>query len=183
MGLLDMIIVCRWNVKVGIPDHMFVLGDEAVSDVVGRLQLMPVMVLSARLCPAGAEGTVFAFLMSVSNFGGTCASWAGAALLRHLRVTRLDFTRLWLAVLLRALLRLVPLLFLPLLLPRGTLDDLHVVGFASSPASDPIHRGDNDADDDDDDDESRRFVPLPSPTSYELALLTTDPTVVVDSKP
>ena len=98
IGLLDIIIVCRWNVKMGIPDHMFVIGDEAVTDVIGRLQLMPFMVLSARLCPPGIEGTVFAFLMSLSNFGATCASWAGALLLQYMCGMHFNHGHLWLAV-------------------------------------------------------------------------------------
>lgn len=121
-GLLDMVIVSRWNLRMGIPDHAFVIGDATLTDVIGRLQLIPFMVLSARLCPPGIEGTVFAFLMSLSNFGATCASWLGALLLRQLHVRRDDYTHLWLAVLIRSLLRLTPLLFLTLL-PVGTADD------------------------------------------------------------
>ncbi|MCO5558709.1 hypothetical protein L7F22_012295 [Adiantum nelumboides] len=123
MGLSDTIIVNRWNLRVGIPDHAFVIGDETLTDVIGRLQLIPFMVLSARLCPPGIEGTVFAFLMSVSNFGATCASWNGAFLLHQLNVRREDYSSLWLAVVIRSLLRLTPPLFL-FLLPLGTVDDL-----------------------------------------------------------
>eukprot|EP00250_Pteridium_aquilinum_P017511 c23666_g1_i2 orf=338-1174(+) len=123
MGLCDIIIVTRWNLQMGIPDHAFVIGDETLTDVIGRLQLIPFMVLSARLCPPGIEGTVFAFLMSVSNFGATCAAWMGALLLQQLHVRKEDYSQLWLAVLVRSLLRLSPLLFLSLL-PPGTVDDL-----------------------------------------------------------
>lgn len=123
MGLCDIIIVTRLNVRMGIPDHAFVIGDETLTDVIGRLQLIPFMVLSARLCPPGIEGTVFAFLMSVSNFGWTCAQWMGALLLQQLRVRKEDYSNLWLAVLIRSIFRLAPLLFLTLL-PLGTVDDL-----------------------------------------------------------
>ncbi|KAI5063221.1 hypothetical protein GOP47_0021768 [Adiantum capillus-veneris] len=123
MGLSDTIIVKRWNLKMGIPDHAFVIGDETLTDVIGRLQLIPFMVLSARLCPPGVEGTVFAFLMSVSNFGATCASWNGAFLLHQLHIRKEDYSNLWLAVVIRSLLRLTPALFL-FLLPHGTVDDL-----------------------------------------------------------
>ncbi|MCO5557668.1 hypothetical protein L7F22_011237 [Adiantum nelumboides] len=123
MGLSDTIIVNRWNLRVGIPDHAFVIGDETLTDVIWRLQLIPFLVLSARLCPPGVEGTVFAFLMSVSNFGATCASWNGAFLLHQLNVRREDYSSLWLAVVIRSLLRLMPVLFL-FLLPLGTVDDL-----------------------------------------------------------
>ncbi|KAH7307156.1 hypothetical protein KP509_22G048500 [Ceratopteris richardii] len=124
-GLCDTIIVNRWNLRMGIPDHAFVVGDETLTDIIGRLQLIPFMVLSARLCPPGVEGTVFAFLMSVSNFGATCASWNGAFLLQQLHINREDYSNLWIAIVLRSLLRLTPLIFL-FLLPLGTVDDLEV---------------------------------------------------------
>ncbi|KAI5063223.1 hypothetical protein GOP47_0021770 [Adiantum capillus-veneris] len=123
MGLCDTVIVNRWNLQLGIPDRAFVIGDETFTDVIGRLQLIPFMVLSARLCPPGVEGTVFAFLMSVSNFGATCASWNGAFLLHQLHVSKEDYSNLWLAVVIRSLLRLTPAIFL-FLLPLGTVDDL-----------------------------------------------------------
>ena len=153
---------------------MFVIGDEAVTDVIGRLQLMPFMVLSARLCPPGIEGTVFAFLMSLSNFGATCASWAGALLLRYMHVTRLDYGRLWLAVLVRALLRLAPLLFLTMLLPEGTLDDVHApqIGLGVGAGVGPSDRSSQQRGVEEEEEESGQFLLLPSPTSQEMAVLT-----------
>jgi hypothetical protein len=75
-GMLDLLLVTRVNLRLGIPDHVFVLGDEAVSRAFKRLCMMPVYVLAARIVPPGIEGTVFALLMSVSNFGGEkSGSW------------------------------------------------------------------------------------------------------------
>jgi hypothetical protein len=74
--MLDLLLVTRVNLRLGIPDHIFVLGDEAVSRAFKRLCMMPVYVLAARIVPPGIEGTVFALLMSASNFGGEMSgSW------------------------------------------------------------------------------------------------------------
>ncbi|KAL6846170.1 hypothetical protein ACP4OV_023618 [Aristida adscensionis] len=108
-GLLDLAFVLRWNLALGVPDAAFVTMEECVSRVVGRLRLMPMMVLSAKLCPPGAEGTFFALLMCIDSLGMVAAKAGGAAVLCALRVTRTDFGRLWLAVLLRNALRLATL--------------------------------------------------------------------------
>ncbi|XP_057871909.2 probable folate-biopterin transporter 6 isoform X2 [Cryptomeria japonica] len=123
IGLLDIILVTRMNLRMHIPDQAFVLGDEALSDALSRLQIMPLLILSAQLCPTGIEGTVFSFLMSVSNFGNTCGSWFGALLLKWLHVQKDDYSRLWLAVLIRSLLRLSPLMFL-FLVPDCTVENI-----------------------------------------------------------
>ncbi|KAF7059011.1 hypothetical protein CFC21_065967 [Triticum aestivum] len=105
-GLLDLTFVLRWNLALGVPDAAFVTLEECVSRVVGRVRLMPMMVLSTKLCPPGAEGTFFALLMCIDSLGMLVAKTGGAFVLRALHVTRTDFSNLWLAVLLRNLLRL-----------------------------------------------------------------------------
>ncbi|KAL7122323.1 hypothetical protein ACP275_01G038400 [Erythranthe tilingii] len=117
-GMLDLALVLRWNLKLGIPDYFFVVIDSSVSQLIGRLKWMPLLVLSSKLCPAGIEGTFFALLMSIDNFGLLTSSWFGGLLLRVLKVTRTEFGNLWVAVLVRNLLRISPL-FLLFLVPKG----------------------------------------------------------------
>lgn len=76
---------------------------------------MPLLVLAARLCPAGIEGTFFALLMSVDNVGMLSASWAGGLLLQATGIRRKNFKYLWLAVLIRNIMMLFPLPFLGLI--------------------------------------------------------------------
>lgn len=150
-GLLDLTFVLRWNLLLGVPDAAFVTLEECCARVVGRVRLMPMMVLSTKLCPPGAEGTFFALLMCIDSAGMLAAKAGGAAVLRALRVTRTDFARLWLAVLVRNLLRLSTLAAISLvptadqtdvLLPRDGDDEerLQLAKFADH------------VDDDDDDD-------------------------------
>lgn len=73
---------------------------------------MPLLVLAAKLCPSGIEGTFFALLMSVDNLGIMSSSWGGGILLKLTGITRTNFKYLWLTILLRNAMRLLPLLFL-----------------------------------------------------------------------
>lgn len=113
-GLLDLALVLRLNLKIGIPDFFFVVIDEFFHKMLGRLKWMPLLVLSSKLCPAGIEGTFFALLMSIDHIGMLTSSWNGGILLHVLRITRTQFDNLWLAILIRSLLRILPvgLLFL-----------------------------------------------------------------------
>ncbi|KAF8392987.1 hypothetical protein HHK36_021228 [Tetracentron sinense] len=117
-GMLDLMMVLRLNLKFGIPDYFFVVIDSGVSQMIGRLKWMPLLVLSSKLCPSGIEGTFFALLMSIDNFGILSSTWIGGLLLHILKVTRTQFDNLWLAILIRNILRVVPLCLL-YLVPRS----------------------------------------------------------------
>jgi hypothetical protein len=117
-GMLDLILVFRLNLKFGISDYFFIVIDESVHQMIGRLKWMPLLVLSSKLCPSGIEGTFFALLMSIDNVGLLSASWGGGGLLHILKVTRTNFDNLWLVILIRNILRISPLCLL-YLIPRG----------------------------------------------------------------
>uniref|UniRef100_A0A5B7A6W8 Putative folate-biopterin transporter 2 n=1 Tax=Davidia involucrata TaxID=16924 RepID=A0A5B7A6W8_DAVIN len=117
-GMLDLMLVLRLNLKFGVPDYFFVVIDESVSQMIGRLKWMPLLVLSSKLCPPGIEGTFFALLMSIDNVGILSSSWGGGFLLHILKVTRTQFDKLWLAILIRNILRVTPLSLL-FLVPRS----------------------------------------------------------------
>lgn len=117
-GMLDLALVLRWNLKLSVPDFVFVVVDASVSQMIGRLKWMPLLVLSSKLCPPGIEGTFFALLMSIDNAGLLTSSWLGGILLHVLNVTRTEFDNMWLAILIRNMLRIAPL-FLLFLVPRA----------------------------------------------------------------
>ncbi|KAJ4957957.1 hypothetical protein NE237_025068 [Protea cynaroides] len=108
-GMLDLMLVLRLNLKFGLPDYFFVVIDEGVSRMTGRLKWMPLLVFSSKLCPSGIEGTFFALLMSIDNMGVLTSSWGGGVLLHILQVTRIQFDNLWLAILVRNIMRILPL--------------------------------------------------------------------------
>ncbi|KAJ4958387.1 hypothetical protein NE237_025498 [Protea cynaroides] len=121
-GILDLIFVLRWNLKLGVPDYFFVVTEECVSRIISRIRWMPMMVLSTRLCPVGIEGTFFALLMCIDSLGSLSSKWGGGIVLHLLHVTRTDFTNLWFALLIRNSLRIATL-GLIFLIPQGDQSD------------------------------------------------------------
>jgi folate/biopterin transporter len=112
LGMTMLLLVTHANRALGIDDHWFSLGDSLILTVVGQITFMPVLVLSARLCPAGVEATLFALLMSVWNLSGLVSQELGALLTQVLGVTETNFDNLWLLVVLTNLSTLLPLPFL-----------------------------------------------------------------------
>jgi len=123
-GVLDLIFILRWNLVIGIPDYFFVVIEESATRITGKIRWIPMLVLSTRLCPLGIEGTFFALLMCIDSIGALCSRWGGGVLLRLLHVTRTDFTNLWLAVLIRDMLRFAILALVFLLPKTGQYDEL-----------------------------------------------------------
>ncbi|KAA8521714.1 hypothetical protein F0562_012387 [Nyssa sinensis] len=121
-GMLDLVFISRWNLILGIPDYFFVVMEECVSRIVSRIRWMPMIVLSTRLCPLGIEGTFFALLMCIDSLGSLSSKWGGGMVLHQLHVTRTDFTNLWLAVLIRNLLRIATLTLIFLVPNSNQLD-------------------------------------------------------------
>ncbi|KAL8153095.1 LOW QUALITY PROTEIN: hypothetical protein V2J09_010855 [Rumex salicifolius] len=111
-GMLDLLLVLRLNLKLGISDHIFAVIDEGIYQLIGRLKWMPFLRkdLSSGdqrlfLCAANVyrqHWSFFALLMSIDNIGVS------------------KFHNLWLGIVIRNFLRLIPLGFL-FLIPR---DDL-----------------------------------------------------------
>ena len=115
LGMTTLILVTHANRTLGIDDQWFSLGDSLVLTVAGQIAFMPVLVLSARLCPPGVAATLFALLMSVVNLSGLLSHELGALLTHQLGVTETDFSNLWLLVLVTNLTTLLPLPLLGML--------------------------------------------------------------------
>ncbi|NMF85388.1 folate/biopterin family MFS transporter [Nodosilinea sp. P-1105] len=119
LGLSMLLLVTHANRSLGIDDRWFSLGDSLVLTVMGQIAFMPVLVLSARLCPPGVEATLFALLMSIVNLASLTSHELGALLTHWLGVTETNFDHLWQLVLLTNLSTLLPLPLL-FLLPQST---------------------------------------------------------------
>ncbi|CAN0036385.1 unnamed protein product [Discosporangium mesarthrocarpum] len=112
LGLTQLLLVSHANRALGIPDELFTFGDDVILTVLGQIAFMPVLVLAARICPPGIEGTLFALLMSIFNGGTIVGSELGALLTRVIGVTDVNFTRLGTLIVLCNLSSLLPLPFL-----------------------------------------------------------------------
>ena len=115
LGLSQVLLTTHLNRELGIPDKLFVLGDSAVLAALGQVAFMPTLVLAAKLCPPGAEGTVFASLMSIYNFSGTVSSELGSLLTSALGVVDGNYDNLTMLVTICALSGLLTLPFIDLL--------------------------------------------------------------------
>ena len=58
--IVDLVIIKRWNVAVGIPDKVFfLLGNATFENLTNILHAIPMSALSAKLSPPGMESAVF----------------------------------------------------------------------------------------------------------------------------
>lgn len=112
LGFSQLLLVYHMNRQLGIPDELFTFGDDVVLAVLGQIAFMPTLVLAARLCPPGVEGTLFALLMSIFNGGAIVGSELGALLTRTMGVTDVDFRNLGMLIAVCNLSSLLPLPFL-----------------------------------------------------------------------
>uniref|UniRef100_A0A7S0T5G3 Folate/biopterin transporter n=1 Tax=Erythrolobus madagascarensis TaxID=708628 RepID=A0A7S0T5G3_9RHOD len=111
LGLTQLLLVTHANRALGLDDKLFALADSAVLTVLGQVGFMPVLVLAARLCPAGVEATLFAALMSIYNAASATGNELGAVLTHVLGVTETNFDNLALLVTLCTLSSLLVLPF------------------------------------------------------------------------
>ncbi|KAJ3213103.1 hypothetical protein HK099_007567 [Clydaea vesicula] len=68
-SFLDIMLVKRWNIAIGLPDLPFLFGGRILNYGITYVQQVPFLVMAAQLCPDGIEATFFATLMSCSNGG------------------------------------------------------------------------------------------------------------------
>jgi len=104
------ILVFHLNRPLGIPDYVFAAVERVILTLVGELVIMPMVVLGARVCPVGVEGTLYALLMSISNIAGVVSSEWGSLLTKMFGVTAVDFSALWKLMLVCHALDLIPIL-------------------------------------------------------------------------
>jgi len=119
-NLFDYVLVMRWNRAIGIPDALFVIGDDAFTVVMSRFFSMPLFVLASKVCPDNLEATLFAMLMSLSNFGSTVSDFAGVTLCEVFGVVGRNFDMLPEAIITKSLCRLLPIPLIFMLVPNLT---------------------------------------------------------------
>lgn len=121
----------RWNIQMGIPDTVFVLGTEAMQVVVGQLNYMPLGVIMMALCSPGVESSLYAIMAGSSNLGNAFASYKGAAVLEWLDIKpsgnmsgeSVQFDNLWIASTISLVIQVIPLVFIYILVPDAKQTD------------------------------------------------------------
>ena len=98
-NMLSIVVVTRINLLIGITDFWFCITADALTIALAEINSMPLLVLACNLCPKNIEGTLYAFLMSVNNFGYLASNQFGALLTNILGITNTNFKNLsWLIV-------------------------------------------------------------------------------------
>lgn len=124
-GIADLILVLRLNLALGIPDTVFVLGDDVLFTTLGTTLTMPINVLMAQLCPPSIEAMFFAGLASLNNSAYDVSEYLGAIIIQFFGITKEDRSALWKAIILKQFFKFIPI-FLPLyLLPDRSPTDEH----------------------------------------------------------
>eukprot|EP00931_Biecheleriopsis_adriatica_P057190 TRINITY_DN33917_c0_g1_i1.p1 TRINITY_DN33917_c0_g1~~TRINITY_DN33917_c0_g1_i1.p1 ORF type:complete len:574 (+),score=95.11 TRINITY_DN33917_c0_g1_i1:143-1864(+) len=143
LSWLDVLIFTRGNLKLGIPDHLFVLGSSVSETIVFQWRWMPGILFLSQLCPKGMEATMYALLAGCHNLGSSVASSCGALALQWLQVQpngqadeASQFDNLWKASALSSLLSFATCILLPFFIPDVRQTDTLLTGDA---ASDPSH--------------------------------------------
>eukprot|EP00668_Euglena_longa_P004893 GGOE01005734.1.p1 GENE.GGOE01005734.1~~GGOE01005734.1.p1 ORF type:complete len:628 (+),score=126.49 GGOE01005734.1:124-1884(+) len=128
-SILDIVQYQRWNLDLGLPDWVFMLGKASFQNTLFMINAMPTHVLMSKVCPNGVEASVFALLAGFSNFGMTVASYLGAYSLSLVGMDGIggeevdDFSGAWKACLLNAVVAPIALLLLPFLIPDARIRD------------------------------------------------------------
>lgn len=82
-----------------LPYFEIVMIDGIVESFCGQLIMMPLTVVAAKICDEGVEGSFFSFVMSIMNFAVFLADETGAAIAHILGVTKKNFDRLYILML------------------------------------------------------------------------------------
>ena len=88
------ILVKRINLILKIDDFIFLLFGNCIMSLIGDLVAMPILSLSAILCPKNLEGTVYSLFMSANNFGYSLGNLFGSFLTEFFMVTHNHFDNL-----------------------------------------------------------------------------------------
>jgi MFS family permease len=106
------LLVTRINIKIGIPDFLFVIFSSSFLNMLGEIIGMPLLSLAAVLSPESLEATSYSVFMSAINFGGIMSNLLGSMLTSLLGISSKNYSKLPELVIISNFLSLVPLPFI-----------------------------------------------------------------------
>ncbi|CAE7528805.1 unnamed protein product [Symbiodinium natans] len=121
--LVEVVLVMRWNLLLGIPDFLFLVGDDTFGLMVSRFFYIPMCVLAAKVCPPNLEATLFATLLSINNLGWSISGFLGVTMCEVWGLEGDNFDNLPLASLVKACTTLLPLPLIFVLTPTFSPND------------------------------------------------------------
>ena len=93
-----------------ITNFALALLEGLMMTIVSEFILMPLVVLSERICQEGIEGTFYAFIISIQNLSGIIGDEWGSLIVNAFGVTADNFTHLWKVMVLCHACDIIPLL-------------------------------------------------------------------------
>lgn len=74
---------------------------------------MPIIIISAKLCPKGIEGMIWAILLSTCDLASSISGYISSACLKLLGITTYDYDQFWLLLVITNIINLYPLFMIP----------------------------------------------------------------------
>ena len=109
LGFLQIALVQRTNVAVGIPDTAFILGDDVLQAITVSIIQTPILVIISDACPTNLKGTAYELVNSVANLCAIASSFLSAGLMDSLGISRTNFHNLTLLLVITNTLNMLPL--------------------------------------------------------------------------
>jgi len=81
-SIIDLTIIMRWNIAIGIPDKVyFLFGNAIIENLVIILNSIAMSSIYAKMSPPGMESAVFAYTVGIANFCGMISNLLGSAVI------------------------------------------------------------------------------------------------------
>ncbi|EKX72396.1 BT1 folate/biopterin transporter family protein [Theileria equi strain WA] len=110
-SFFSLVVVKRWNVKLGLPDAIFVITDNIIVELVTEIYALPIYAMVTRICPEGIESSVYSMLWSVQVIGGNVNVYLSCLTMYMFGLDGKHFERLASFLVMCTILHLLPILF------------------------------------------------------------------------
>ncbi|KAL8262834.1 hypothetical protein R6Q59_024183 [Mikania micrantha] len=128
--LLDLVLVKQANLKLGIPNNVYVVCISGLAEMINQFKILPFQVLFASLAPPGCEGSLMSFLASALCLSSICSGFLGVGMASYLRITSVDYSNLPAGIIIQFLAALVPVFWIHNVPASQPLDDNKKTGLS-----------------------------------------------------
>ena len=112
MSSSSLILLFEYNKSIGISDKFFCLSSSAVQNFIAEINFLPLLSLCCLYCPKNLEGTTYAVFTALFNLANYLSTLLGSILVYIFGVSYLDFSNLWILVILQTTYSLIGVFFL-----------------------------------------------------------------------
>ncbi|XP_053991837.1 uncharacterized protein LOC128883473 [Hylaeus volcanicus] len=110
--LSPILLVTGLNLRLGISNKLFVLSGGFLNEAVAEIQLLPLLVLTACICPSGLEGSAYSTMIAVRNLGSALSKCSSSLLMFALKIDGTHFDHLVAFICICGCFNLLPFFFL-----------------------------------------------------------------------